>query len=134
MFTAHLITVHSETDETVHVFGYLDGLKALAEGAKMATGDSVAVTHWIGRFYDELTLGEAVRAVSMRLNADGKMPEFIQRATVQPTDVQQRLKYLRSQIEAETISYSEIAELQSLVEFIEPGDVQLLEWAGVEEN
>lgn len=49
------------------------------------------------------------------------------------TDVQNRLEYLRSQIEAEAISYSEIAELQSLAECIEPGDVQLLQWAGVPE-
>ena len=84
MFTAHLITVHSEIDEHVTVLGYLEGHVALAEGAKLKTGDSVAVTHWIGRFYDELTLSEAVEAVSMRLNADGKMPEFIKRATVQP--------------------------------------------------
>jgi hypothetical protein len=48
-------------------------------------------------------------------------------------NTQQRLEYLRGEIEAERISYSEIAELQSLAEFIEPGDVQLLEWAGVPE-
>ncbi len=44
-----------------------------------------------------------------------------------------RLEYLRGEIEAERISYGEIAELQGLVEFIEPGDVLLLEWAGVPE-
>lgn len=41
-----------------------------------------------------------------------------------------RLEYLRGEIEAERISYGEIAELQSLAEYIEPGDVVLLEWAG----
>lgn len=45
-----------------------------------------------------------------------------------------RLEYLRGEIEAERISYGEIAELQSLAEYIEPGDVVLLEWAGIEEN
>lgn len=45
-----------------------------------------------------------------------------------------RLEYLRGEIEAEHISTAEIAELQSLAEYIEPGDVQLLEWAGVPEN
>jgi len=45
----------------------------------------------------------------------------------------QRLEYLREQIRSECISYGEIAELQSLVEHIEPGDVELLEWAGVKE-
>lgn len=45
----------------------------------------------------------------------------------------ERLEHLRGEIEAERISYGEIAELQSLAEFIEPGDVLLLEWAGVPE-
>lgn len=45
-----------------------------------------------------------------------------------------RLEYLRSQIDAECISYAEIAELQDLAEYIEPDDVQLLEWAGVPEG
>jgi len=44
-----------------------------------------------------------------------------------------RLEYLRSQINAESISTWEIVELESLTEYIEPGDVQLLEWAGVPE-
>ena len=44
-----------------------------------------------------------------------------------------RLEYLRGEIDAERISYGEIAELQGLVEHIAPGDVQLLEWAGVPE-
>lgn len=45
-----------------------------------------------------------------------------------------RLEYLRGQIEAEEISYGEIAELQSLADYIEPGDNLLLEWAGVLET
>lgn len=45
-----------------------------------------------------------------------------------------RLEYLRGEIQAERISYGEIAELQSLAGHIEPGDVQLLEWAGVPEQ
>lgn len=45
-----------------------------------------------------------------------------------------RLEYLRGEIEAERISMEEIAELQSLVKCIEPGDVLLLEWAGVPEG
>lgn len=42
-----------------------------------------------------------------------------------------RLEYLRQQIEAESISYGEIAELQGLAGHIDPSDVVLLEWAGV---
>lgn len=45
-----------------------------------------------------------------------------------------RLEYLRSQIEAEQISTYELIELQGLVEYIDSGDVQLLEWAGVPED
>lgn len=48
--------------------------------------------------------------------------------------IKERLEYLRGEIKAERISYGEIVELQSLAEYIEPGDVVLLEWAGVPEN
>ena len=47
--------------------------------------------------------------------------------------IQERLEYLRGEIEAERISYAEIAELQSLAEYIAPDDVVLREWAGVPE-
>ena len=45
----------------------------------------------------------------------------------------QRLEYLRGEIEAECISYEELAELQSLAGYIDKGDTLLLEWAGVPE-
>jgi hypothetical protein len=44
-----------------------------------------------------------------------------------------RLEELRTKLRAERISYSELAELQSLAHEIEPGDVELLEAAGVPE-
>ena len=44
--------------------------------------------------------------------------------------IQKRLEYLRGEIEAERISYGEIAELQSLARYIKKDDVQLREWAG----
>jgi len=49
------------------------------------------------------------------------------------TGIEERLEYLRGEINAERISYAEIAELQSLKEYIDPSDTQLLEWAGVDE-
>lgn len=49
-------------------------------------------------------------------------------------EIRARLEYLRGQIRAESISYGEIAELQGLIEHIEAGDVELLEWAGVPER
>lgn len=49
------------------------------------------------------------------------------------TEIEKRLEYLRSQLRAERISTDEILELQSLADHIEPGDVELLEAAGVPE-
>ena len=49
------------------------------------------------------------------------------------TATETRLEYLRGQIRAESISYGEIAELQDLAAHIDPGDVELLQWAGVPE-
>lgn len=45
----------------------------------------------------------------------------------------ERLEYLRGELRAECLSYTELSELQGLAEFIEPGDVELLEAAGVPE-
>lgn len=50
-----------------------------------------------------------------------------------PETPTERLEYLRRQINAERISTAELIELQGMVDHIEPGDVQLLEWAGVPE-
>lgn len=47
--------------------------------------------------------------------------------------IAERLEYLRSQLRAECISYGELAELESLASYIEAGDVELLEAAGVPE-
>lgn len=49
-------------------------------------------------------------------------------------NIHARLEYLRRQIRAERISYSELADLQSLADEIEPGDVELAEWAGIPEE
>lgn len=49
-------------------------------------------------------------------------------------EINERLEYLRSQLRAECISYSEIHELQSLIAHIAPGDAELLEAAGVPES
>lgn len=44
-----------------------------------------------------------------------------------------RLEYLRKELRAERMSYGELAELQSLKEYIDKADVELLEAAGVPE-
>jgi hypothetical protein len=48
--------------------------------------------------------------------------------------IPERLEALRAAIQAESISYGEIAELQSYADFIPNGDVELLQWAGVLEE
>ena len=45
-----------------------------------------------------------------------------------------RLEYLRRELRGERISYGELAELQSLAQYIDPSDVELLEAAGVPEH
>lgn len=48
-------------------------------------------------------------------------------------EIAARLEYLRSQIRAESISWGEVHELQGLADYIDSGDTELLEWAGVPE-
>jgi hypothetical protein len=48
-------------------------------------------------------------------------------------EIKQRLEYLRGELRAERISTGELIELQDLVPHIDPGDVELLEAAGVPE-
>lgn len=50
------------------------------------------------------------------------------------SEIDERLEYLRGEIEAERISMGELIELQALADYIDPDDVQLLEWAGVPET
>jgi hypothetical protein len=46
----------------------------------------------------------------------------------------EKLESIRKSIEAENVSYGELAELQRLKDYIKPDDVLLLQWAGVEEE
>jgi hypothetical protein len=48
--------------------------------------------------------------------------------------IKARLEYLRGELDAERISAGELVELQALAPYIDAGDVQLLEAAGVPEN
>jgi hypothetical protein len=47
--------------------------------------------------------------------------------------VSQRLEYLRGELRGQCISQGELIELQNLVPYIEPDDLELLEAAGVPE-
>jgi len=46
--------------------------------------------------------------------------------------IKQRLEELRIEIQNERISIGEIIELQLLIEHIDSGDVELLQWADVD--
>ena len=48
-------------------------------------------------------------------------------------DIKERLEEIRIEIQNESISYGEIAELQELVDHIDDEDVELLQWAKEEE-
>ena len=48
--------------------------------------------------------------------------------------IESRLEHLRGELRAERISLDELHELQSLAPHIKPGDVELLEAAGVPEK
>lgn len=65
------------------------------------------------------------------------LPPDVKRAVLQDVAPQHpavmRLEYLRMQIRAENISYGEIAELQDLAAYIDPGDSELAIWAGIPE-
>jgi len=65
-----------------------------------------------------------------------KMKECKQKAKSLGLDliIENRLEYLRQEIENCTISTMEILELQDLSKFIDKHDVLLLEWAGVPEG
>jgi len=49
-------------------------------------------------------------------------------------EITKRLEELRTILRSESISYGELAELQSLAPYIADGDVELLEAAGVPEE
>ncbi len=56
------------------------------------------------------------------------------RSSATRLQIREALEYLRAQLDAECISMGELAELQSLADHIEPGDVQLAEAAGIPEE
>ncbi len=51
----------------------------------------------------------------------------------QSIKAKRHLEYLRKELRAERISTMELLDLARLAEYIEPGDVELLEAAGVPE-
>lgn len=83
-----------------------------------------------------IALAEEVRASRIKngwrsTKTDDKVIALLD--SIPPMETRGRLEYLRGELRAERISYSELSELQGLVEHIEAGDVELLEAAGVPE-
>ena len=50
-----------------------------------------------------------------------------------PKEIKKRLEVLRTELRNECISYGELIELDSLKDYIEKGDIELLEAVGVSE-
>ena len=50
-----------------------------------------------------------------------------------PTSVQAQLEYLRHELREQRLSWGDLADLQSLADFIDVNDAELLEAAGVPE-
>lgn len=48
--------------------------------------------------------------------------------------IQKRLEQIRKSIKAENISYGEILELENLKAYIQPEDIELLQWVGEPEQ
>jgi hypothetical protein len=46
----------------------------------------------------------------------------------------QKLEYLRAKVRKESITYGDLVDLASLVKYIEPNDLELLQAAGVSEK
>ena len=49
------------------------------------------------------------------------------------TSVADRLEEIRQSIRDESLSWGELADLQGLAAYIDPSDLELLEWAGASE-
>ena len=93
--------------------------------------------HFIGKYPTKEDFKKDLNRMIEDLKEDKVNPAqlaFYKRVRNKLTKIEARLEQLRVEIEGERISMGEITELQSLAKFIDSNDVQLLEWAGVEEN
>jgi hypothetical protein len=98
------------------------------------------IKEWLDSFIAKYTTKEDFKTDLNRmiedLEADKTSPyqlAFYKRVRNKLIKIEARLETLRTEIRAERISYGEIFELQGLAKYIEKGDVELLQWAGVEE-
>jgi hypothetical protein len=109
--------------------GFMDGVYAKGGGVRIVNGREYPTgRNWTNehRHIDKADERE-VNYVRKKSFADGGGVDYV------PQRIQERLEYLRGEIRNESISYGEIAELQSMKEYIDPNDVELLQWADVSE-
>lgn len=93
------------------------------------------VAYWEGEGYEFLAPSADV-ALWFAQTVTTNPPDSLALVTysdVEYTTEKARLEYLRGELELGRISYLELSELQGLADHIEPGDVRLLEAAGVPE-
>lgn len=97
---------------------------------------------------DETDYDKIIELAAEKMKREYPVSELIENATDPVEDIEvpyepdtptkeqimSRLEYLRAELRQERISYGELAELQSLAPYIEPGDTELLEAAGVPES
>lgn len=88
---------------------------------------------WVTDEIFELAFSLADRVQTSRGDWHQRQINEERRAREAKARAKRRLEELRVELREERISYGELAELQGLAEFIEEGDVELLEAAGVPE-
>lgn len=85
------------------------------------------VPAWAYKQFDALCLGCYEDLIN------GLIKEGQNMATKE-AEAKKMLEYIRGEIQAERVSMGELASLVDLIPYIEAGDVELLEWAGVPEE
>jgi len=85
-----------------------------------------------GHVSEHLPRGLAEKIATFRKNCIDELERREEERYI--ANVKEHLEYLRQELRAERISTAELATLQSMAKFIDKGDVELLEAAGVPEN
>ncbi len=109
--------------EITHIFVTEDEVDAFMKGVEWVNDSAIELSG-----YGPLDDGHGYAVVYEDADGDEDVTHDYRK------DIPARLAYLRGEIEAERISYSEIAELQLLAKYIDPGDMVLRQWAGIPES
>ena len=107
--------------------------KAQLSGRLLVEGARDLSDAELHRCLDQCVSGPACVRAAIFLREAGLLTQDDITNEPQPATPSERLEYLRGELRAERISYGELSELQGLAKYIDPGDVELLEAAGVPE-